>query len=74
MAHASISIHAAPTAVDSYPENDGSVTIKFGADRSQEVRFFTGSAQLARDLHQAIAGVLDRHPITTMARLRREAT
>lgn len=59
MAGSFVSIHDAPTAVDSYPENGGEVTLHFGGH--QIVRFYTGQEALARDLRDAIAAVLAKH-------------
>lgn len=58
----STSIHAAPASVRSMPENSGSVTICFTEGGFYpEVTLYCGSAEMAVDLHKAIAGVIEKH-------------
>lgn len=57
----SISIHAAPVRVRTNPENGGAVTLYFLASGYPDITMFCGSAELAVDLHAAIAAVIAKH-------------
>lgn len=58
----STSIHAAPASVRSMPENSGSVTVCFTEGGFYpEVTMYCGSAEMAIDLHKAIASVIEKH-------------
>ncbi len=56
----STSIHARPTAVRSYADNSGCVTVSF--EGWNEITFYCGSPQMALDMETAIKAVIAKHP------------
>lgn len=60
--HISANIHAAPTRAEVSPGVPSALTISFGAHGGfPEITVFCGSAEMARDLQAAIAGVIAKH-------------
>jgi hypothetical protein len=57
-AYFSTDIHAAPEKVSTVAAVPGAVVIEFSGSH---LVIFTGDADLARDLHAAMQGVIDKH-------------
>lgn len=58
----SANIHASPTDVRVSSGVASAITISFGAGGGYpEITVFCGTAEMAADLHSAIAGVIEKH-------------